>query len=364
MSLKASFVSFLHLKYPSLEASLLDSVISDRLISPFQVELRAAQVEVIKSEIKKYWKLREWGAHHLSEKYLSYGLRKSQNYSACMSYDFHLNSEGQPELIEINTNAAFLALGLELYQFLNLPQSFSEAGLIKMFKDEGATDSIAIIDEKPASQRLFIEFLIYQKLFEKHGLRSEIFDIDETERLKEFSLTYNRYTDFYLNSEAAAPLREAFNSGHVQLSPTPYEYFLLADKQRLLDWNQQSDVEKPASLLKIYDLAVEDRDKIWSERKQLFFKPKNAFGGKQTYKGASMSRKIFDDVFKPDFVAQQLSVPPELEVVMDNAPVKFKYDLRCFAYKDELQLIVARLYQGQTTNLQTAGGGFAAIKIN
>ncbi len=364
MSLKASFVSFLHLKYPSLEAGLLDSVISDRLISPFQVQLSQEQVENLKNEIKKYWQLREWGAHHLNEKYLSHGLRKSENFSACMSYDFHMNPEGNPELIEVNTNAAFLAMGLELYEFLNLPHSFSEKALVQMFKDEGATDSIAIIDEKPASQRLFVEFLIYQKLFEKHGLRSEIFDIDEVDRLKDFSLTYNRYTDFYLNSETASPLREAFNSGLVQLSPTPYEYFLLADKQRLLDWSLQNEVERPASLLKIYDLALEDRDKIWAERKHLFFKPKNSFGGKQTYKGASMSRKVFDDVFKPEFVAQQLSVPPELEVTVNDAPVKFKYDLRCFAYRDELQLMVARLYQGQTTNLQTAGGGFAAVKIS
>ena len=343
---------------------MLDSVISDRLLSPFQVTLSAGQVGAIKNEIKKYWQLRNWGAHHLNEKYLAYGVRKSENFSACMSYDFHINAQGNPELIEINTNASFLALGLELYQFLNLPQSFSEKDLVKMFKDEGATDSIAIIDEKPASQRLFVEFLIYQKLFEKNGLRSEIFDIDEVERLKEFSLTYNRYTDFYLRSEAAEPLKQAFNAGLVMLSPTPYEYFLLADKQRLLDWNRQTDVEKPSSLLKIYDLATESREAMWNERKQLFFKPKNAFGGKQTYKGASMSRKVFDDVFKPEFVAQQLSVPPELEFTFNNEPIKFKYDLRCFVYKDELQMMIARLYQGQTTNLQTPGGGFAAVKIN
>ena len=363
MSLKASFVSFLNRKYPGLEASLLDSVISDRLLSPFQITLSNMQVNTIKSEIKKYWKLREWGAHHLNEKYLSNGVRKTENYSACMSYDFHINPEGNPELIEINTNASFLAMGLELYEFLKLPHEFSEKALVQMFKDEGATDSVAIIDEKPASQRLFVEFLIFQKLFEKHGLRCEIFDIDEVESLKSFSLTYNRYTDFYLRSEAAGALRQAFNSGLVQLSPTPYEYFLLADKQRLLDWNQQTDVEKPASLLKIHDLAFADRDAIWNERKHLFFKPKNSFGGKQTYKGASMSRKVFDEVFKPEFVAQQLSVPPEVEFIFADAPIKFKYDLRCFVYKDTLQLMVARLYQGQTTNLQTMGGGFAAVLI-
>ena len=62
MSLKASFVSFLNLKYPSLDAALLDSVISDRLISPFQVTLSSAQVVTIKAEIKK------WGAETYTRK--------------------------------------------------------------------------------------------------------------------------------------------------------------------------------------------------------------------------------------------------------------------------------------------------------
>ena len=38
-----------------------------------------------------------------------------------------------------------------------------------------------------------------------------------------------------------------------------------------------------------------------------------------------------------------------------------KFDLRAYAYAGELQWLAARLYQGQTTNFRTPGGGFAPV---
>ena len=72
---------------------------------------------------------------------------------------------------------------------------------------------------------------------------------------------------------------------------------------------------------------------------------------------------MYDSFYGPDFIAQDYVVPSEIEVTIQNTPQKFKYDLRCYAYDGKLQLIMARLYQGQTTNLQTPGGGFAIVKI-
>lgn len=376
MSLKASFVSYLNQKYPQIAVNLLEQLISDELLSPFQVSLSQDQVKSIKNEIAAYWPLRNWGEKNLSSQYSHYGLRKPDNYSVCMSYDFHINPQGQPELIEINTNASFLALGLELYKFLNLANpagSFDEANLVEMFLNEirlcGAKqDSIAIIDDNPQEQRLYLEFLVYKALFEKNGLTTEIFNINETDKFKKYSLIYNRYTDFYLQENKSLHIKNLYNDGILNLSPQPHEYFLLADKQRFLNWNQQNEVEKPLSLLKSYDLGIEDKDKIWNERKTLFFKPKTSYGGKQAYKGASMSRKMFDEVFNQNFIAQQLSTPSTISIDTNNTfnlpKQDFKYDLRCFVYKDELQLIVARLYQGQTTNLKTPGGGFACVNIS
>jgi hypothetical protein len=371
MSLKSSFVSYLNQKYPELSPEQLNPLVSDQLLSPFQVTLSKNQIEQIKTEVNAYWNLRSWGESHLAERYSSLNLRKPNNYSVCMSYDFHINSEGKPELIEVNTNASFLALGIELYSFLSLKNpmgSFAEQDLVQMFLNElglsGAQDnSIAIVDENPELQRLYLEFLVFKNLLNKNNIKTEIFDINKLSDFKDFSLVYNRYTDFYLQEEKSHKIKKLYNENKLQLSPQPYDYFLLADKERLLDWNEQTEVSKPESLLKTYDLKKADRDQIWNERKNLFFKPKTSFGGKQAYKGASISRKIFDEVFNEKFIAQRLSVPSHIEVEFNGEKIQLKYDLRCYAYKNETQLIIARLYQGQTTNLKTTGGGFACVIV-
>jgi hypothetical protein len=46
---------------------------------------------------------------------------------------------------------------------------------------------------------------------------------------------------------------------------------------------------------------------------------------------------------------------------MGDGRQAFKMDIRCYAYAGQVQFMVARLYQGQTTNFRTAGGGFAMV---
>jgi hypothetical protein len=371
MNLKSSFVQFLNEKYPAIEKNMLDSMISEQLLSTFHVTLSKNTFEQLQNEIRSYQNLRAWSQKNLTADYENKNLRKPNNTAVCTSYDFHINDQGQPKLIEINTNAAFLALGLELYSFhKHTPDTcFTENDLVQMFQNEiklsGAVkNEIAIMDEKPQAQRLYIEFLIYQEIFKKNNLNTKILDITDIDSASANCLIYNRYTDFFLDEEKSLPLKKLFNESNIQLSPHPYEYFLLADKQRMYDWNLQTEVEKPQSLLKIYDLGLEDKDFIWSIRKTLFFKPKNSFGSKQAYKGANISRKTFDALYGSQFIAQDYVMPAEIEVVIENIPQKLKYDLRCYAYDGKLQLIIARLYQGQTTNLQTLGGGFTIVKVS
>jgi hypothetical protein len=369
MNLKASFVDYLIQKYPQFNQELLAPLISENLLSPFQISLSGEMIESIRTEIKKYWKLRTWGSQNLNSQFEKYGLRKPNNYGVCMSYDFHISIENKLELIEINTNASFLALGLELYQFLGLKEEasdFTEQKIINMFLKENKLNEqkdlkLVIADESPEKQRLYVEFLIYQSLLKKNNLICEIADLTEIEKIKNSTLVYNRYTDFYLQEEKSLIFKNLFNEMKIQLSPNPYEYFLLADKERFIDWSRQTEVEKPSSLLPTYDLGKTDKEKVWSERKSLFFKPKNAFGSKQAYKGTSISRKVFEEVTNSNFIAQRISQAPEIEVDFKDQKLKLKYDLRCYAYQDELQLIIARLYQGQTTNLRTEGGGFACV---
>lgn len=370
MSLKSSFVQFLNSKYPSLSVAALNNLISDQLLSPFHVQLPSSALQKLQTEIQGYQTLQQWTAANLADEYKKKNLLQPKNSAVCTSYDFHIDADGNPKLIEINTNAAFLALGVELYEFhQHTPETgFNTKKMLQMFqKDVGLSganpEAICIMDEKPNEQRLYVEFLIFQKIFEQNGLQSKILDISDIGAVAKNSFIYNRYTDFYLSEEKSNLIRDRFNKSEIHLSPHPYEYFLCADKQRLHDWNEQTAVAKPESLLKIYDLGKEDREFIWSQRKHLFFKPKNSFGSKQAYKGHNISRRNFDEFYGDQFIAQELAPPAEIDVVIDGQTQKMKYDLRCYAYQGELQLIIARLYQGQTTNLRTVGGGFAIVKF-
>ena len=213
MSLKSSFVSFLNKKYPDLSVSQLDQLISDQLLSPFHVQLDSAVLQTIQNDIEKYGQMAASMNSQISNQYQSKALRQPANAAVCTSFDFHINPENQPELIEINTNAAFLALGLELYQFLNEPvgTDFSEIKLAEMFQTEiqlckANPKNIYILDEKPSEQRLYIEFLVYQQILQKQGFQVQIIDLDDIPHIPDGSLVYNRYTDFYLSDPKSSVL--------------------------------------------------------------------------------------------------------------------------------------------------------------
>ena len=49
-------------------------------------------------------------------------------------------------------------------------------------------------------------------------------------------------------------------------------------------------------------------------------------------------------------------------MIEDGAsPQVLKFDLRNYVYDGAVQWLAARLYQGQTTNFRTPGGGFAPV---
>jgi hypothetical protein len=64
---------------------------------------------------------------------------------------------------------------------------------------------------------------------------------------------------------------------------------------------------------------------------------------------------------KGTYVAQSL-VPPSERRMGDTPPATaLKADVRGYAYAGLVKLVAARLYQGQTTNFRTPGGGFAPV---
>ena len=102
-------------------------------------------------------------------------------------------------------------------------------------------------------------------------------------------------------------------------------------------------------------------DELWAHRRQLFFKPAHGFGSRGTYKGAKLTKKTWSSILQAEYVAQELIPPSERLVITDGADRSMKVDVRCYVYRGEVQLLGARLYQGQTTNFRTGGGGLAAV---
>ena len=105
----------------------------------------------------------------------------------------------------------------------------------------------------------------------------------------------------------------------------------------------------------------EDSTALWSERARWFFKPAHGFGSRGSYRGDKVSRRVFAGIVAGDYVAQAV-VPPSERCLREGAAVRaLKVDIRNYVYDGEVQLLAARLYQGQTTNFRTPGGGFAPV---
>lgn len=384
---KSAFIQHLRKSYPDLKQQPLEEVLSENLFSPFQLELPQAVLKQAQDIISAIFELREQPQYlrHYSESLAAKNLQDPGNKSIVMSYDFHLNENQELKLIEINTNAGFLALGHEMYKVRQAPLPVDDFSLQEIadnvcteiqLQGKECSDNlkVAIIDNQPQEQKLYPEFLLYNELFKSRGWDSRIFDYRSV--LNDFSpdFIYNRHTDFFLTESEAIGLRRKFDNKAICFSPNPFEYFMIADKQRLIDWSQPGFLEAMGmssekckiikqAVPKSYDAKPSNADEVWGLRKKLFLKPKNAFGSKQSYKGASISRKAFEDLIKEETIAQEYIPAPEVRFETPQGPTKFKYDLRCYAYQGRLQLVAARLYQGQVTNLKTLWGGFTCVQF-
>jgi hypothetical protein len=310
-------------------------------------------------------------------------------------YDFHLNEQGA-HLIEINTNAGggFLnALlidsqhGLHLYGS-GVSAEHLETVFIEMFRNEwrlvrgdAPLKTVAIVDEKPESQYLYPEFLLAQKVFEGAGIAALIVDPSALENRDDglcfgnqrIDLIYNRLTDFEL--QQYPHMRAAWEKQQVVLTPNPSHYLRYADKRKLAmlsDENQlrasgvsQAGISALVQCVpQTKQVHAEDAEQWWTERKQWFFKPLNGYGGKGAYRGDKLTKRVFEEIMQSDYVAQRLAIPGERKVCLEGAePQMLKFDVRCYVYDGQTQLIAARLYQGQTTNFRTPGGGFALVRV-
>ncbi|BAQ16692.1 MULTISPECIES: hypothetical protein [Methyloceanibacter] len=316
---------------------------------------------------------------------------------ALMGYDFHLGEDG-PSLIEINTNAggAFLNAALGRAQMACCGNAIEYSGEHYSFEDlafnmflaewgrqgrTGKPRTIAIVDDVPEQQFLFPEFTLAREALKQRGIPSVIADARRLhyggKRLtfegEEIDLVYNRLTDFALEWPEHQALRQAYEDGAVTLTPNPHNHALLADKRnmsvlsdsdRLESWGGAG--ERLARLQAVPPTVLvtsENASDLWERRKTLFFKPSSGHGSKAVYRGDKLTKRVWSEILKDQYVAQHLVRPSERLVMVDRAPEVRKIDVRLYTYQSRTLIGAARVYQGQTTNLSTPGGGFAPLFI-
>ncbi|GMO31313.1 hypothetical protein TM233_44520 [Bradyrhizobium sp. TM233] len=316
-----------------------------------------------------------------------------------MGYDFHVSSDG-PKLIEVNTNAggAFLNALLAKAQRaccreveVGLMRSHVdefEPAVLRMFEQEwisqrgkGRPRRIAIVDDKPEAQYLYPEFLLARQLFLRHGIDAVIADASALTYVngqlclgeRTIDLVYNRVVDFSLDRPEHAALRSAYMDGAIVVTPNPHIHALLADKrnlallsdrERLRSWGVPAPIMQDLSGVPRTVLVTSDNaEQLWTTRKNWFFKPASGYGSKAVYRGAKVTKGVWAEIVQSGYVAQEFAAPSERIVRLGGSDEPRKMDVRLYVYDGQVLLMAARLYQGQTTNFRTPGGGFAPVFI-
>ncbi len=325
-------------------------------------------------------------------------LRDYGPLGALMGYDFHLTADG-PKLIEINTNAGGAFLNSLLVEAQRACCSETDAALIRsqganfdssilsMFRNEWtlqrkevvAPRRIAIIDDRPEEQYLYPEFILAQRLLQKGGIESVIVDAARLQYKRGqlffadqvVDLVYNRLVDFSLGLPEHDDLRAANVDDAVVVTPNPHIHAIFADKRNMTLLSDQGLlgswglsprlITHLAQVPRTVLVTPATAPHLWQTRKNLFFKPAAGHGGKAVYRGDKLTRGVWDEILQGTYVAQDFAAPAERMVKVDGTPVVRKTDIRLYVYNGELLLAAARLYQGQTTNFRTPGGGFAPV---
>ena len=318
-----------------------------------------------------------------------------------MGYDFHLGAGG-PKLIEINTNAGGALINAYLLQAqlaccsdITIAKAMRKgiddlsfefiASFEAEWKRQGRGSqfqTIAIVDHAPREQYLYPEFVLFQRLFEKRGLSAIIASPAELTHRdgylwheeRRIDLVYNRLTDFYLEQPDSLALRSAYLAGDVVVTPNPWAHAVYANKSNLVllsdgdllrTWGVSDDLVRflEGGIPRTIAVTPECSAELWSGRDQWFFKPTAGYGGKAAYRGDKITRRVWAEILNANYVAQRIVTPSTRKISIDGTQHSLKADLRNYVYDGKVQLIAARLYQGQTTNFRTQGGGFAPVFV-
>jgi hypothetical protein len=316
-----------------------------------------------------------------------------------LGYDFHLADKG-PQLIEINTNPGGALLNAVLGRahraccadaaglaMAPMEADAIEDALFEVFIREwrlqrhgAALMSVAIVDESPEQQYLYPEFLLYRQLLGRHGIDVVICDPRALARRdaqlwigsKPIEFVYNRLTDFALEQPFQEAIKLAYLAREVVVSPHPRAHALYADKRNLTLLCDEAFLHATgvpddaistllAAIPRTEIMTAGNRDALWAKRRALFFKPAAGYGSKAAYRGDKLTKRVWEEMAKGTYVAQALVAPSERYVAATRMANALKADVRNYAYAGVVKLVAARLYQGQTTNFRTPGGGFAPV---
>lgn len=309
-----------------------------------------------------------------------------------LGLDFHLTVDG-PRLIEVNTNPGGLLLNAVLLDGVRscAPAAWTtwtttakaRNAAVAAWLDDArqqfgrAPARLAIVDSAPREQFLYPEFELYADAFQEHGVDCVIRAPEElslgpdglADAHGRIDMVYNRLTDFALEEASHADLRQAYLAGDVAFTPHPRAHALFADKRNLAVLGDPTliggfgvDAGSAALLAQVIPPTVEvvpgNRDALWAARNGYFFKPAAGFGSRGSYRGDKLTRRTWESMVSATYIAQTFAAP-SLRIV--HGGQSLKADVRCFASEAGVLLFAARLYQGQTTNMRTPGGGFAAV---
>ena len=309
-----------------------------------------------------------------------------------LGLDFHLTVDG-PRLIEVNTNPGGLLLNAVLLDAVRscAPAAWTtwttateaHSAAVAAWLDDARQQSgrapsrVAIVDRAPREQFLYPEFELYADAFREHGVDCVIRAPEDlrfgpaglADADGPIDMVYTRLTDFALEEASHADLRQAYLAGDVALTPHPRAHALFADKRNLAVLGDAAllggfgvDAGLTALLAEVIPTTVEvvpgNRDALWAARNGYFFKPAAGFGSRGSYRGDKLTRRTWESMASATYIAQAFA-PPSMRSV--HGGQSLKADVRCFASEAGVLLFAARLYQGQTTNMRTPGGGFAAV---
>jgi len=209
--------------------------------------------------------------------------------------------------------------------------------------------------------------VLFQALFRRHGIETVIADPTAFEaragRLwcngETVDLVYNRLTDFAFEEPRmprCAPLARRSGADHpASARACPVCRQTQPDLLTDPEWLGAAGIA-PATIDVLMRGIARTRlverthaESLWAERKRLFFKPAGGFGGKAVYRGDKLTRRVWEDILAVTTWCRSWCARRKTGAGRAETSA-LKYDVRNFVYDGKVQLLAARLYQGQVTN--------------